>query len=186
MLKDKVIVVTSGAGAIGQCFVRDITETGGIAVAADINYGGSELLPRECLGKIEAVHLDITSKDSITALIADLRQRHGRIDAVINNAYPHNNNYGRKLERGTFSDFCENVNMYLSGYILVAQQFCLAFKEQGCGNVINMSSIYGSTTPRFEVYRSRPMTMPVQHPAIKAAVENSLGKSTAIRICPAP
>ena len=171
MQKDEVIVVTGGAGAIGRCFVRGIAENVGIAIAAEINYDGSELLARESLGKLETVHLDITSKDSITALIADLRQRNGRIDSVINNAYPRNNDYGRKLERATFSNLCENVNMYLSDYSLVTQQFCAAFKEQGCGNVINMSSIYGSTTPNFEVYQGMPVTMPVQHPALKAAIE---------------
>jgi NAD(P)-dependent dehydrogenase (short-subunit alcohol dehydrogenase family) len=175
-LKNKVIVVTGGAGAIGQCFVRGITERGGIAIAADINLDAAKSLENEmmqgCVGLIEAAHLDITSKDSIVTLIADLKQRHRRIDAVVNNAYPRNKNYGRKLDDVTYSDFCENVDMHLGGYFLVAQQFCLAFKEQGYGNVVNMSSIYGSLAPRFEVYDGTPMTMPVEYAAIKSAIEH--------------
>jgi NAD(P)-dependent dehydrogenase (short-subunit alcohol dehydrogenase family) len=176
MLNKKIIVVTGGAGALGQCFVRGIAERGGIAVAADINVEAAKSLVDEVAqdyaGQIEAAHLDITSKDSIVALIADLRQRHGRIDAVVNNAYPRNINFGRKLEDVTYADFCENVDMHLGGYFLVAQQFCLAFKEQGCGNVVNMSSIYGSIAPRFEVYDGTPMTTPVEYAAIKAAIEH--------------
>ena len=175
-LKNKVVVVTGGAGAIGKCFVRGIAERGGIVIAADINFDAAKNLVEEispqCTGQVEAAHLDITDKNSIVALIADFRLRHGRIDAVINNAYPRNKNYGRKLEVVTYSDFCENVNMHLGGYFLVAQQFCLAFKEQGHGNVVNMSSIYGSMAPRFEVYDGTPMTMPVEYAAIKAAVEH--------------
>ncbi len=176
MLKDKVVVITGGAGVIGQCFVRGIVDSGGVAIVADINIELAKSIVTETAQKhgrrIEAAHLDITDKDSILALIADLKQRHGHIDAVVNNAYPRNKNYGRKLEDVSYGDFCENVDMHLGGYFLVAQQFCLAFKEQGYGNVINMSSIYGSIAPRFEVYGGTTMTMPVEYAAIKAAIEH--------------
>jgi NAD(P)-dependent dehydrogenase (short-subunit alcohol dehydrogenase family) len=171
-LKNKVIIVTGGAGAIGRCFVKGITERGGIAIAADINLDAAKSLEQDHSGNVEAAYLDITNKDSILTLIADIKQRYGRIDALVNNAYPRNKNYGRKLEDVTYADFCENVNMHLGGYFLVAQQFCLAFKEQGYGNVVNMSSIYGSMAPRFEIYEGTPMTMPVEYAAIKASIEH--------------
>ena len=173
-LKDKVIVITGGAGAIGQHFVRAIAEHGGIAVASDIKFDAAKRLTCEVLrvgtGQIEAAHLDITSKDSVTTLISDLQQRHGRIDAVVNSAYPRNKNYGRKLEDVEYTDFCENVDIHLGGYFLVTQQFCLAFKEQGGGNVVNMSSIYGTNAPRFDMYDGTLMTMPVEYAAIKSAI----------------
>ncbi len=172
MLENKVIVVTGGAGAIGQSFVRGISVRGGIAIVADINPEAAKLVAQDCAGQAEAAYLDITSKDSIIALIADLNQRYGRIDALVNNAYPRNKNYGKKLEDVTYADFCDNVNMHLGGYFLVAQQFCLAFKKQGYGNIINMSSIYGSIAPRFQIYDGTPMTMPVEYAAIKAAIEH--------------
>ena len=37
MLKDKVIVITGGAGLIGQEFVKAVIEQNGIAIIADIN-----------------------------------------------------------------------------------------------------------------------------------------------------
>ena len=172
MLKDKVIVVTGGAGAIGQSFVRGVSDRGGIAIVADINLEAAELLAQDCTGNAYAAYLDITSKDSVIALIADLMQRYGRIDALVNNAYPRNKNYGKKLEDVTYVDFCDNVNMHLGGYFLVTQQFCLAFKDQGYGNVVNISSIYGSMAPRFEIYEETPMTMPVEYAAIKSAIEH--------------
>lgn len=175
-LTGKVAVVTGGAGAIGQHFVRSIAFHGGIAVAADIDLDAATCLAEEMGsnvgGCVEPHYLDITSEASVKALIADLQTRHGRIDAVINNAYPRNQNYGRKLEDVTYIDFCKNVDMHLGGYFLVAQQFCLAFKAQGWGNVVNMSSIYGAMAPRFEIYADTLMTMPVEYAAIKSAVEH--------------
>ena len=171
-LNNKLVVITGGAGLIGQGFVRGIAEQGGIAVVADVNIDAARKVADELgeAGQVEAVYLDITSKNSINDLISGLLQRHGKIDAVVNNAYPRNKNYGRKLEEVTYADFCENVNLHLGGYFLVAQQFCKAFKAQGHGNLINMSSIYGSMAPRFEVYDGTPMTMPVEYAAIKSAV----------------
>lgn len=171
-LINKVIVVTGAAGAIGQSFVRGVSERGGTVIVADINLEAAQLLAQGCTGNAYAAHLDITSKDSVIALISDLMKRYGHIDALVNNAYPRNKNYGKKLEDVTYADFCENVNMHLGGYFLVAQQFCLAFKQQGYGNVINMSSIYGSMAPRFEIYEGTPMTMPVEYAAIKSAIEH--------------
>ena len=121
-INDKVVVVAGGAGVIGQSFTRAIAENGGIAVVAEIDFEVAKRIvgeyEQDYSGRVEAVKLDITSKDSIGALISDLKQRHGRIDAVINNAYPRNKNYGRKLEDVTYADFCENVDMHLGGYFL--------------------------------------------------------------------
>jgi len=89
---------------------------------------------------------------------------------VVNNAYPRNANYGRKLEQVEYKDFCENVNLHLGGYFLVAQQFALFFRDHGGGNIVNMASIYGVTAPRFEVYENTAMTMPVEYAAIKSAI----------------
>ena len=174
MLKNKIIVVTGGAGRLGQTFVNAIAQNGGVAIAAYIDFNAAERIVadvgEDSIGCVVAAQLDITSKKSILALIENLLTQYGRIDAIVNNAYPRNKNYGSKIENVTYEDFCENVDMHLGGYFLVAQQFCLAFKEQGDGNLINMSSIYGTLTPRFEVYADTAMTTPVEYAAIKSAV----------------
>ena len=174
MLLNKVVVVTGGAGLLGRAFVRSIAEHGGIAVVADRDAEAASRVANEVSASYpkcaEAELLDIVDKGSVRALINRLQKRHGRIDALVNNAYPRNGNYGRKLEDVTYEDFCENVDMHLGGYFLVAQQFSMFFREHGGGNIVNMSSIYGAVTPRFEVYAGTPSTMPVEYAAIKSAV----------------
>jgi NAD(P)-dependent dehydrogenase (short-subunit alcohol dehydrogenase family) len=175
MLKDKVIVITGGAGLIGQEFVRSVTEHHGIAVIADINQDVGvqvkETLRNELLtSHIDFAHLDITSKESISEMVETLHARYGRIDALVNNAYPRNKNYGRHFFDVEYSDFCENLNLNLGGYFLTSQQLARYFQKQGYGNIINISSIYGVIAPRFEVYDNTSMTMPVEYAAIKSAI----------------
>jgi NAD(P)-dependent dehydrogenase (short-subunit alcohol dehydrogenase family) len=178
LLSDKVVVLIGGAGLLGQSFAQAISRMGAVTVIADIDAAKAQT----ACERISAQHgvaasrlchevVDITSRDSLEALIGRVSQRFGHIDAVVNNAYPRNKNYGRKLEDVEYTDFCENINTHLGGYFLSTQCFAKYFKAQGNGHVVNISSIYGSTAPRFEIYSDTPMTMPVEYAAIKAAVQ---------------
>lgn len=170
-LKDRVVVVTGGCGLLGKGFVRTILQHNGTAVAADVNEQQLDALRSEISSeKLLTIKLDITSASSIRDAIADTARRAGRIDALVNNAYPRNKAYGADLEKVTYKDFCENVDMHLGGYFLCMQQFAMFFKQQGHGNVISMGSIYGVAAPRFGVYEHSGFTMPVEYAAIKAGV----------------
>ena len=174
MLDETVVVVTGGAGLLGRVFVRDIVQNGGIAIVADIDIDAARQsvseLPAKCMNRAHAMKLDITDTASVTGLISSVHERFGRIDSVVNNAYPRNSNYGRKLEDVSYEDFCQNLSLHLGGYFLVAQQFGLFFRSQQKGNIINMASIYGVMAPRFDIYSETAMTSPVEYAAVKSAV----------------
>ena len=175
MLKDKVVVITGGAGLIGQEFVKTITKNNAIAIIADINKELGKKVKKKLskeldTKKIDFIKLDITSKSSIKKCIKKLDKKYGRIDALVNNAYPRNKNYANKFFDVTYKDFVENLGLNLGGYFTTSQQFALYFKEQGYGNIINIASIYGVVAPRFEIYDGTDMTMPVEYASIKSGL----------------
>lgn len=177
MLNSKVIVVTGGAGLIGKEFVRAIVNNNAVAVIADINEeigaNAKDILSKELnTQNIDFVALDITSKESLGQAIDYLGQKYGKIDALINNAYPRNKNYGKHFFDVTYDDFTENIGLNLGGYFLTSQQFAEYFKIQGYGNIVNISSIYGVVAPKFDIYENTVMTMPVEYAAIKAGLIN--------------
>lgn len=175
MLNNKVVVITGGAGLIGQEFVKAVVEQNGIAIIADINEELGKHL-KETLSKeldmenIEFVKLDITSKDSLQNCIKYVDNKYNRIDALVNNAYPRNKNYARHFFDVEYEDFVENLGLNLGGYFTTSQQFSKYFQTQGYGNIINISSIYGVIAPKFEVYDNTLMTMPVEYAAIKSGL----------------
>ena len=175
MLKNKVVVITGGAGLIGKEFVKAVIENGGIAIIADINEQIGEEV-KENLSKelnttnIDFIKLDITSKNSLSECILYLDKKYKRIDALVNNAYPRNKNYGKDFFEVEYSDFVENTGLNLGGYFTASQQFAQYFKSQGYGNIVNISSIYGVVAPKFEVYENTTMTMPVEYAAIKSGL----------------
>lgn len=174
-LKNKCIVVTGGCGLLGKEFIKAIAENEGTAIIADLNEDSGKKLEVQFkneikTGQIEFIPLNIISKKSIQSAIQILHKKYGKIDVLVNSAYPRNKNWGHKFEEVTYEDLCENINMHLGGYFLTSQQFSEYFKKNGGGNLINFSSIYGVIAPRFEVYKDTPMTLPIEYPLIKSAI----------------
>ncbi|MDX4059295.1 oxidoreductase [Aliarcobacter skirrowii] len=175
MLKNKVVVITGGAGLIGKEFVKAVIENSGIAIIADINKEIG-LKVKEDLSKelnsssIDFVKLDISSKESLNDCIDYLDKKYQRIDALVNNAYPRNKNYGKGFFEVEYSDFVENTGLNLGGYFTASQQFAQYFQKQAYGNIINISSIYGVIAPKFEIYDGTNMSMPIEYAAIKSGL----------------
>lgn len=174
-LTNKVIVVTGGAGLLGTPFIKSIVQNRGIGIIADINVNEGRKITREISGELNTntvffSELDITSKKSVQACIKRIKRKYGKIDALVNNAYPRNPNWGRDFLEVDYVDFCDNVNKHLGGYFLVSQQFTSFFLEQGFGNIVNIASIYGVIPPRFELYEDTNFTMPVEYAVIKSGI----------------
>ena len=160
---------------MGQAFVRAIVANHGTAVIVDIHADKGQAMCNSIAqelntDKVSFVLVDITSKDSLQSAIHLLQDQYGRIDAVVNNAYPRNAKYGRPFEDVEYSDFCDNLGLNLGGLFLTSQQFAQYFQKQGHGNIINIASVYGVIAPKFEIYANTTMTMPVEYAAIKSGV----------------
>ncbi|WP_169763627.1 oxidoreductase [Campylobacter mucosalis] len=172
MLKDKVVVVTGGAGRIGSEFIRAIVKNNGIGVIAEVDTKRANELKDEILNthknaKVEALQVDISDKKSINELINFLHEKYGKIDALVNNAYPKSKNYGRKFFEIGIDDFNEFLGLHLGGYFNISQSFISYFLKQKFGNIINISSIQGIGAPAFETYEGTNMHSPIEYTAVK-------------------
>lgn len=117
--------------------------------------------------------VDIAERASIERALSDAHGRFGRIDGAVNTAYPRNARYGRHFFDVEYADFCENTGQHMGGYFLFMQACArYALQHRNSFSLVNLSSIYGSMAPRFEVYTGTAMTMPVEYAAIKAGLEH--------------
>jgi len=176
-LENKIVLITGGLGLIGSAFSYISAKSGANVVIVDIDEKKSSRIVDHIKketgnNNIFFIKCNITKLIEIKQVINKVLENYGKIDILVNNAYPRNKNYGKKYEDVAYEDFCENINIHLGGYFLITQQISKVMIKQNYGNIINIGSIYGFAAPRFEIYEGTEMTVPVEYAAIKGAIIN--------------
>lgn len=156
LLKDKVIVVIGGCGLIGKEVVKLAAENGANAINADINS--------------DKLHFDITDTESIKSGFKSLYEKYGKIDGVVNCAYPRTKDWGAKLEDIQLESWRKNVDMQLNSLLLITQE-SLRYMKSGA-SFVNFASIYGVVGNDFTIYEETSMCPPAAYSAIKSGVIN--------------
>jgi len=186
-LSGQVCLITGGAGLIGSGFSRAVAAAGAIAVIVDVDEARgldvAKKINQEIGGSGQAIFekCDMTSESDVQRLLKAVLARYKRIDALVNNAFPRNKNWGKMFEDVTYEDFCKHMNMHVGGYFLITREVAKIMKKQRQGAIVSMGSIYGIVAPKFKIYdeavysvddKNKPMTTPVEYSAIKGAVVN--------------
>jgi NAD(P)-dependent dehydrogenase (short-subunit alcohol dehydrogenase family) len=163
-LEDKVIIVTGGNGLLGRDIIAKIKNEGGVCINADINHETNDDLTQ--------LKCDITDTGSVTASVRQVIEEYGRIDGLVNNAYPRTADWGNKFEDIKYSSWRRNVDFQLNTYFYFSQAVAKYMAEKQAGSIVNMASIYGVVGPDFTVYDGTNMTMPAAYSAIKGGIIN--------------
>jgi NAD(P)-dependent dehydrogenase (short-subunit alcohol dehydrogenase family) len=173
-IRGKTIVIVGAAGRLGRVIVEEVLLAGGRVFALDTDAVGLQaLIEAHRPDVLGCATVDMADRASTDRALIDAQERFGAVDGAVNTAYPRNQRYGRHFFDVEYADFCENVGLHLGGYFLFTQA-CAAYslKRRQLFSLVNLSSIYGSVAPKFDVYTGTSMTMPVEYAAIKAGVEH--------------
>jgi 3-oxoacyl-[acyl-carrier protein] reductase len=150
-LKNRVALVTGGAGGIGGAVVRGLGRGGAAGIA--INYRKSskqaEDLAKEVSGggvRAIAVQADVQRDDQVRAMIARIRAEFGRLDIVVNNAGVTHWVKVSDLEALTDAIWDEILDVNVKGAFRCTRAAADLLAEHQ-GMVINVSSISGVLSP---------------------------------------
>jgi NAD(P)-dependent dehydrogenase (short-subunit alcohol dehydrogenase family) len=181
-LANKVVVVTGGAGLLGQVFCQALVDVGAHVAIVDLNLESAETVAKRInkseAQKVVAFGSDITSPESVTQMVANVVKQLGRIDVLVNNAASKGSSLNAFFE--SFEDYSlktwrEVMSVNIDGLFLVAQAVGKQMKKQGGGSIIQTSSIYGVVAPDQRIYEGseyngRPINTPAVYSASKSAV----------------
>lgn len=164
ILEEKVIIVTGGEGLIGRAIVRDIRNKGGIAINADITFEKTDWERYE-------LKLDITAEESILEGFKSVFDRFGRIDGLVNNAYPRTKDFGDHFETMKLETWNKNVEYQMSSTFLCIQKI-LPFLRKSKGSIVNIGSIYGVVGNDLSIYENTNINPVAPYSAIKGGIVN--------------
>lgn len=133
-------LVTGGASGIGEATARELARAGAHVWVADVNLAAAEALAGS-LGSARALHLDVTSPDSIAAAVAQL----DRLDILINNA---GIGHVGSIEATEPEDFDRLMNVNVRSVYLVTRAFlplllAASSHHEAVGAIVNIASVSG-------------------------------------------
>ena len=183
-LTKRVAVVTGGAGLLGAEFCRTLASAGAQVVAADLNFAAVQSVSQELQRDgcdVLAVELDVTSPESVQAMVTTTLQAFGRLDILVNSAAldpkfdPQHSPSGAS---GAFEDYPlaawqQALDVNLTGAFLCSQAAAAPMLAQGSGLIINVCSIYGLVGPDQRLYKrpgEPPRYKPVYYSVTKAGI----------------
>jgi NAD(P)-dependent dehydrogenase (short-subunit alcohol dehydrogenase family) len=165
--ENKTAIVTGGSGLIGREIVQGLSQYGASVYIADQNEATAQKLVNR---NIKFLYLDITSKSSVQEAVQTVLRNSGKIDILVNCAYPRTGDWSTKFENVNYDSWKQNVDQHLGGYFIMCREAAMIMKEHSGGSIINLASIYGIVAPDFSIYEGTEMTMPVAYASIKAGI----------------
>ena len=121
MFRDKVVVITGGAGGIGKCIAEEFTKEGAKVCVIDAAPGD------HYVG-------DIGDKATLEAFAAEVIEQYGRVDVLVNNAPP----LFIGIEDCSYEQFQQSLNIGVTAAFYLTKLF-LPYFAPGA-SILNLSS----------------------------------------------
>jgi NAD(P)-dependent dehydrogenase (short-subunit alcohol dehydrogenase family) len=164
----RVWLVTGSSSGFGRAIVQNAVEAGDVVVATARRPQALDDLVAAHPDQLEAVALDVTDTAAVTAVVADVAARYGRIDVLVNNA-------GRgqvgAAEETTEDELRALFDLHVHGPAALVRAVLPGMRERGAGAIVQMSSFGGQVAyPGFSAYCATKFALEGYSEALAAEV----------------
>lgn len=143
-MAEKIALVTGGTRGIGGAVSKKFLEQGMAVIAVATTESGCakwlEEQKQAGFKNADAMACNVADFDSCRKLIADIRQKYGRIDILVNNAGITRDITLKKMAK---EDWDAVIRTDLDSVFNITQPVVNLMLENGYGRIINMSSVNG-------------------------------------------
>lgn len=139
-LDGQVVLVTGASRGLGAAMAQQLAVEGATVVAAARSTDSLAEVAAAGEGRITTVASDMRDEASVAALVPEVIERHGRIDALINNAGIAPAGKFATQDPAIWKDALA-VNVIAP--MLLAQAAGVRMIEQGAGRIVNVASTTG-------------------------------------------
>lgn len=142
-LQNKVSIITGAGQGIGLATALKFAREGAIVIVADVRQAQVDAAVAACqaLGaQAQGFVMDVTQRVQVDAVVAQVKDRFGRIDVLVNNA---GITQDARLQKMTQEQFDRVIDVNLRGVFHCAQAVADTMVAQGSGAILNASSVVG-------------------------------------------
>ena len=86
LLENKVCIITGGGRGIGRETAKTFIEAGATVIIADFDDKTGTATADKLGGQCSFVKTDVSNEESVKELVKSVKEQHGRIDVLVNNA----------------------------------------------------------------------------------------------------
>ena len=143
-LSGKVALVTGASRGIGEAIARLLAEQGAHVIVSSRKFDDCKLVAdsiRADGGNAEALACHVGSMDDITRTFDTIKEAHGRLDTLVNNAAT-NPYFGHILDTD-LAAYSKTVEVNVRGYFFMSVEAGKLMREQGGGAIVNTASVSG-------------------------------------------
>lgn len=148
-------IVTGGASGIGRALGAALARRGAHVVLADVDGAlaasvADELGARTAGGSVRGVALDVSDRAAVASLVAEVAERHGSLDLMVNNA---GIALGGRSHQIPPEHWDRTIDVNLRGVVHGAEAAYPRMVAQGHGHIVNVASMAGlAPTPMTLAY----------------------------------
>jgi 3-oxoacyl-[acyl-carrier protein] reductase len=142
-LEGKVCLITGAAQGIGLATACKFATEGATVIVCDVKPAAVDEAVQKCqaLGApAMGFVMDVTQRSMVDAVVAQVLERHGRIDVLVNNA---GITQDARLQKMTLEQFDSVIDVNLRAVFHCAQAVADTMAAQGSGVILNASSVVG-------------------------------------------
>lgn len=139
-LDSKIAIITGAGQGIGKAIAEKLAVEGATVVVTDINEATAQETAAAIGGGAIGMRTDVTSAESVDAMIAQVMEQFGRIDVLVNNAGWDKAEPFVESEPETW-DRVIQINLY--GVLNTSKAVLPIMAKQGSGSVVNLGSDAG-------------------------------------------
>jgi NAD(P)-dependent dehydrogenase (short-subunit alcohol dehydrogenase family) len=169
-LSGKIAWIVGGAGLLGSEVCQGLADHGAQIICSDLRQDHATAVVtalRDRGLRADALPVDIGDEAQVVRAAANIAERFGRIDVMVNMTYFYTKKAWDEL---TAFEFESCLRVTLTGAFVATREVGKLMRMQKQGSIIHFSSMYGVVSPDPRMYPATQAVNPIDYGIAKAGI----------------